>query len=233
MESDGPVDTGRFVRQWLLHTTLAWPVALVLTLTIYLIFNAIFARGFFGLPRPDWLQFLHMLLTFVPMGAFVGAHLGQAQYDAMRDGLRWDMTADWHRASLTGGILGGVGLVGVQMLAAGDSVSTSVALLLMPLFALAMGASQWLILRHFARDAWLWVLANGVGGVVFSGLFFLNQPPYASDLILAGLWLVATVAQSAVTAYVILWLYERGARERDDQRARVYVEIYTDDHPRR
>ncbi len=73
-------------------------------------------------------------------------------------------------------------------------------LLLMPLFALCLSAVQWWELRKRVHGAWLWMLANGVGGLVWSMLFLRNDSAHV-----LGFWLLA---QGAITGGALLWLFQ-------------------------
>lgn len=178
-------------------------------------------------------QYLNVEVLAMPLGAaamlllpgvILGRAIGWIQHELLRNHLNWEMD-DWIRYSTIGGTLGGVLVVFFEY---GLSLWLSPMPLLfaMPLFALCLSMCQWLVLRQTARESWLWILGNVSAGVVFSGLLTSYSSLLDTPLWIAGLWIIATVAQSFITGVVVLWLYDRPLPQRQEP-ARVFVEIHT------
>jgi hypothetical protein len=108
-------------------------------------------------------------------------------------------------------------------------------LLLMPLFAFGLSAGQWVVLRDMAHQAWVWIAGNTSAAIVFGGLLLLNPSPLPGSFGIFIWFVVAAMAQGAVTGYVILWLYDHLRRTRDDERepAPVYLEVRNRPHDKR
>lgn len=229
----------RFLWMWLVDSVGVWPVALIacaLAWTPILVLGVLFGRGESLPPLLEWATLLALLL--VP-GTTIGYCVGDLQRNLIRTQLHWH-TGGWLRWSVFGGLFGGVLAVGGAWLSAGLFSERIQWMLLMPLFAFGLSLGQWWVLRRLTDESWMWVLGNVVGGIVFSGLLFMNQPdptdPYHSIWGLL-LWLVAVLAQGVITGIVLLWLYDRpvdqsdNPLDNDDDLARVYVEVrHRDDH---
>jgi len=229
----------RFLWLWLVNGIGAWPISLIASGIVWapIMLVALF------LGRVEAMtSLLHLIILsglLILPGMTIGYCVGDLQYGVIRGHLRWSMVG-WRRESIRGGIFGGI------LAIVGWAISTAYFpanvqwIVMMPLFAFGLSIGQWSVLRRITVDSWMWVLANVAGGLVFSGLLFLNQPLLASPYSAFGvllLWLLAVLVQGAITGIVLLWLYDHRTGEYDfdeddDEYARVYLEVRRreDDH---
>lgn len=232
------INPNRFLRDWLLGSLPLWVTSAVASVLAWLPIATVMVFILRGSEPNLLLRAISIVSLLILPGAAIGFCAGDAQLNLMRDHLHWN-PQDWRRNSAFGGMVGGA-LVLLMPSATQTVLSDQTQLLLiMPIFAFCLSIAQWWTLRHTAQEAWLWILGNVVGGIVFSGLFFLNQPTLATEfdkLLLLGLWVIAVLSQAAVTGIVMLWLYDRPLRDNDTEReyARVFLEVRTrDKHNRR
>jgi len=174
-------------------------------------------------PSYDDMNFLGGIAAIVVSGAAIGFCVGAVQRLLLRRYLCW--TADhWRRNSMIGGTLAACVTLVVYGFARtmlqrrmGYYMPTPepAAMVIMPLFIGVTSVLQWMVLRHAVRQALLWVLANVVGGLVFSGMLWINAP--RMDDSTAWLALVtAVLGQAFITGFVMLWLFEKQAYPIDD-----------------
>lgn len=201
-----------FLARWIMYSVFVWPMAIFcLGLSGFAV--SIIAASFQQFPLANPL-FSIVRAAAVPMlGATVGYCVGLLQRGLLRQRLYW--AADhWRAASTAGGAIGAVAVLGLLSLSAdhrsiyGDD---AIFFWVMPLFALCLSAAQALRLRHAVRAAWLWVVGNLAGGMVFSGFVFLNEPDFNHlnyAFLMLGLWLLATAAQGAITGQIMLHLFQ-------------------------
>jgi hypothetical protein len=229
----------RFLWMWLIDSVGVWPVAMIacaLVWTPILLLGVLFGRGD---ELPALLEVVTLLAMMILPGMTIGYVVGDLQRNLIRSQLHW-YVKDWLRWSVLGGLLGGLLAVVGTWFGAHWFPERVQWMLLMPLYVFGLSLGQWWVLRRLAQESWMWILANVVGGIVFSGLFFLNQSdpgdPYHSLWMLL-LWLAAVLAQGVITGIVLLWLYDRPVDQPDnpldegDNLARVYVEVrQRDDH---
>ncbi|MCU0511639.1 MAG: hypothetical protein MUE40_03620 [Anaerolineae bacterium] len=216
----------RFLGWWLVGSALVYPMSVLLAALAVMIFSAVFSfvTGLIGLnvltrSYPDLLSLVSFAAIAAILGGSIGYSLGHIQRYLLRRHLYW--TADgWRRASVVGGVVGGLAAGGaVSLLSDAARLNDMWLLLPMPVYITVVSVFQWAALRPATRQAWLWVLANLVGGLVYSGLIVMNQPPAYSrtyeetTLLLFGL---AVLAQGFITGFVMLWLFEKFAYPLDN-----------------
>ena len=226
------INPNRFLREWIGNSIYIWLIAAVvcfIALVPFAILYGVFHQEGVSLEMMRW--FMAIALMTIP-GVVIGYTVGDRQENLIDYHLHWSLKG-WTRLSMLGGFFGGV-LVVAKALAFQSLAGHPYLLMLnMPLYVLCLSIAQWLILRNVAREAWLWILGNVVGGIVFSGILFLNQPSPthpAYGWILLGLWGLATLGQGIITGIIILWLYDRPIDEWDDNDAEVapvYLEVHT------
>jgi Cu/Ag efflux pump CusA len=81
-------------------------------------------------------------------------------------------------------------------------------MVLMPLFVGIVSVLQWMTLRYAVKQALLWVLANVVGGLIFSGMLWINAPRMDNDISWVAPF-IAVLGQAFVTGIVMVWLFEK------------------------
>lgn len=223
-------DTGQFIRDWLVSSVLVWPLALGAWVIACIPVGFIFS--FFGSVIGP-VEHIAWVVVLTLTGVLVGYIIGDAQRSTMRESLAW-WSPDWAKASVAGGLLGVfLVLMGQVLLTNADPLLLQ--LILLPLFALGLSAGQWLVLRDMAHQAWVWIAGNTSAAIVFGGLLLLNPSPFPGYFGMFIWFVVAAMAQGAVTGYVILWLYDHLRRIPDDERdpAPVYLEVRNRPHDRR
>lgn len=207
-------ETNSFWMRWLGSSLFVWPMSIVVTLILFV--PVAFLFGAFGLTliNSSVEDTLISGMMMVLAGGAIGLSVGVLQRYVLTNVLYW--TADyWRLSSTIGGIIGAI-VIGVLTLITNqylleDMLFTVAA---MPIFATVLGLTQMVALRVAVRQSWLWVLANLVGGLVFSGLAMRNSlDPRAWGELLGGLGLgvLAATAQGIVTGYIMLFLFERMA----------------------
>jgi len=204
-----------FLIGWLVGGVLVYPIVVMIFAALWgglaLVFGNFYRPGTSGA-----IDFIGAMGGVLLSGAAIGFSVGAVQRWLLRRYLCW--TADrWRRYSVIGGALG----AGVAALAYGfaraliyrrtgyyPGSTDMAAMVLMPLFVGIVSVLQWMILRYAVKQALLWVLANVVGGLIFSGMLWINAPRMDSD----ASWIAAFIAvlgQAFVTGIVMLWLFEK------------------------
>lgn len=167
---------------------------------------------------------------FIIPGLSIGYIIGDIQYNLLRDFLDWTFI-DWIKYSAIGGLIGGMAVLLLNLLLVNYLPQRLQWMMVLPVFILPLSLMQWRLLRDVAREAWMWVLANLTGAIVFSGLLFSLDPlPFIerSPLIDIMMWILAASSFGFITGIVMLWLYERPLSEWDDEDAElapVYIEV--------
>lgn len=223
-------NAAKFVRGWMLNSLAVWFLFIPLVIASLMIGSGIIqlSASLFG-EAFILTQFMHVAGLFILPGAIIAWCMADAQHEQLNHLPGWNFSG-WQTVSIAGGIAGSLLVYGAFMLMRHSSEQT-LWMLVMPLFMAGMGLSQTIILARYSRQAWLWVLANGVSGLIFSGVLFLNPPAAGlpGPVAMIGLWVIATLCQSALTAYVMLWLYDERAYDPDEDLAPVTVPIRSDD----
>jgi hypothetical protein len=206
-----------FLLWWTGSAVIAWPMAILLiALITYPLAMFLSMFGFTALlPVADSSSWLEQLLYLILIGGFLGGitgySVGYLQSRLLQTRLYW-VAERWRTWSTLGGIPGAILVAIIAFIVPVDALTNDLLLLIaMPVFITVVSAFQWLSLQHIAKNAWLWILGNAAGGVVFAGLLVMNQPPESSlsySLSMPGLWLVATLAQGVITGFVMLHLFE-------------------------
>jgi hypothetical protein len=204
-----------FLIGWLVGGVLVYPIVIMVFAALWgglaLVFGSFYKPGNSGI-----IDFIGLTAGVLISGAAIGFTVGSVQRWLLRRYLCW--TADrWRRYSAIGGMIGAA----VATLTYGFARaliyrrtgyypgSMDMAMMvLMPLFVGVVSVLQWMTLRYAVKQALLWVLANVVGGLIFSGMLWINAPRMDSD----SAWIAAFIAvlgQAFVTGIVMLWLFEK------------------------
>jgi hypothetical protein len=220
------INPNRFLRNWLLYAIVVWPVVGIACLVLWSPF-ALFLTMLGGYSAFSWLSEIASLLSLLIMPSLViGFFVGNFQSTLLGDELAWEIES-WQRHTIFGAIFGGILVILSSFLGFGNNFAQPW-FPIMPLFVLGLSSVQWFSLRHESRDAWLWILGNLTGGLVFSSLLLLNQGQNVAALdsiVLTAWWLLAVTAQGLITGIVMLYLYERPIQEEGRELAPVYIEV--------
>jgi hypothetical protein len=221
-----------FLLGWLVGGVLVYPITIVLLAALWGGLAVVFGSFYRSDMGSGATGFLIAGGAFLISGAVIGFCVGMVQRWLLRRYLSWTAD-DWRRYSALGGAIGAC----IAALVYGfahelmrrrtgynyNQIDTA-AMVIMPLFIGVVSVMQWLALRHAVRHALLWVMANVVGGLIFSGMLWVNGPRIDPDYA----WIVPFIAvfgQSFVTGFVMLWLFERMAYPVHDELAPVPVPV--------
>lgn len=144
-------------------------------------------------------------------GAIIGVVVAFLQRIILRKQLYW--AADkWLRWTMLGGAVG-ASVVVVCIAFFGDSFFYEVkALFLMPIFLVCVSSFQFIALRHVVKQAWLWIIANIVGGIVFAAVPLNNQVGRYdpnSESISFGIGLLAVLSLGFITGLILIFLFDK------------------------
>lgn len=234
---DAQPNANHFLRQWLAHSLVLWPIVVVASVLAWLPLAILMVFLAQGSDLPFILRIINSVALMLIPGAAVGYCAGTSQLNLMRDHLKWQ-PKNWIHWSTIGGTLGSFAVLMITITFRQTMPSITQLMIAMPLFALCYSLGQWWTIRESTREAWMWILGNVVGGIVFSGLLFLNQPDMTiygwQKVWMVAMWAFAVLGQATVTGIVLLWLYERPLPEQpeDAEYAHVYVEVHDDSYHR-
>lgn len=163
--------------------------------------------------------FITNLIATVYVGGIVGMVVGYTQHRLMQQ-FFFVNDPDWWRHSALAGVPAALTMLILiegaaalfRQLACGGTYycyaltqnafyETLMGLLPMTVFISVISLIQWRTLRRYVDDAWLWVLANAIGGVLFGMLYSSLGNASLVQLVLGAL------VQGAVTGAVLLWLF--------------------------
>ncbi len=215
MDDGFAYDSKRFLMWWLFASVFVWPVTIIIggfaALALGTVLQSIFFDASIYSATPE-------LIGTLGVGCFIGGVIGFSvglmQRWVLRKCLYWEPYR-WLRLSVLGGLVGGV-VIALTIILVGDSYyyynfsfNGEIPMIWMSLIVLGISAGQWLSLRHRISGAWLWLLANGVGGLVWSFMFMRQT----GDVDWFMVWLVSTLALGAMTGGTLLWLFQNTPHE--------------------
>ena len=224
------INPARFIRSWLASSLLVWFLFTPLILASLIPAGGLLRilEAFTGADS-ILVEAGRIAMLFILPGAIIGLCVAEMQQNLTENHLNWYLPG-WSTMTTIGGMVGGLLLYLLIYVLFGSTLKSGI-YILMPVFMLGVSAGQAWILRRHVRHAWLWILANVVGGLLFSNIMFM-QPLVLTEhtlLILPITWMFAGLAQGAITVYVLLWLYEGALRNRNDELAPVPVPVRYDD----
>jgi len=198
---------------WVVLHLCIWPASIMalgaVMLPIIWIFGPIL-----GTLSEIWL--LLLVLIAVPIsGAIVGLVVGRIQRWLLRNKLYW--AADrWTIFSMLGGAVGALMVFGWAFiddwLALTSDNEIFFTLLAMAIFIVSMSFFQMFTLNDAVKKAWVWVVANIIGGIVFVGVIHNNQTTYYEYYSFKNsvlIPLLAAFAHAIITGYLMLFLFEK------------------------
>lgn len=183
-----PIKAWSFMFWWVLASFVALPVSLFIAALITIAFLAL-ASTF----PSDWLanpaiNFGIKGVMVLTIGAVIGFCLSDMQWRLIGDYLHSE-AKDWRRNSIIGGAIG-LGIAAIFLSLIRDAYyneygffdglfhetnlfKPSITFCLL-IFLTFLSIAQALILRRIVENAWLWVLANGFGAIIFMGSAMRN-----------------------------------------------------------
>lgn len=215
----------RFWMVWIVASLLVYPLAIVMLALFSIVWNiawqaVIPTRGGFMFDlfyQRSGVYFLYQFLTFGLAGGIIGLGIGMLQRNVIKRHLHIDLPY-WQRSTVVGGIIAAPVLL-LATTALSDYFNANYwviyqtgqrglfqfmeSVLPMTVYVTLMSCIQTIILRRYVKQAWLWVLANTVAGVMFSMVARTAFDPGFFQ------WFLAAIAQGAVTGFAMLWLFLR------------------------
>lgn len=213
------IRTTRFWLAWIFASLLVYPlVALFLaamTMVLSPIFHAISPSIYpYSGANNTILGIIYTLLVSSGIGGVVGFAVGLLQQSVIKRYFHFSINY-WRRASVVGGMIAApvmvLAIYGMnnyisnnywQLYESGlySFMNSVQAIIPMVVYVTVMSAIQIVILRRYVSHAWLWIMANAVAGLMFSTLVSNAYDPGVSN------WILAAIAQGAVTGFAMLWL---------------------------
>lgn len=206
----------RFLLRWVLSGLFVWLLGGVLSIA------AGFVGFFVAMVVSTLLRIEVPFIAYWIVAGFVGAATGYAigtiQQWLVRRDLYWELD-HWTRWSMIGGAVAAIAVYSVLLLSEALTANTHPAyyhsndyqtllnlLLVLPFTAFVgiLSVFQWRILRQFVHGAWLWVLANVVGGWVVS-IVYVQDGSFLQ-------WLIGAFALAAISGAVMLYLFQTQVR---------------------
>ncbi len=195
---------------WIACSLFVWPMAFIALAVVGLptlflgdIFHELFVS--------DAMSWLFGILAVPVAGAIIGTVIAFLQRRLLRSRLYW--AADgWYRWTIIGAALGAVAIALMQLISGTFLFDDEAFLFMMPVFLAVVSSFQFIALRHAVKQAWLWIAANIIGGIVFAAIPLRNQVDYYdpnSELISLGMGLLAVVSLGFITGFVMLFLFEK------------------------
>lgn len=171
----------RFLLEWLGASVAVWPIAAAVATPVLLaaLFTVAFIMALSREFMPGLPQSLHEILWGLLAASSVGIVVGGALGGIIGFAQRWLLRRHFaYRLQnfLLGSILGGVaGITATALIGLLLAIEYSPErwlMMIMPLFVTLLAVGQAWSLRRYLHGAWLWVLANLVGGLAFSSALF-------------------------------------------------------------
>ena len=197
----------KFLVRWVLDSILVWPIAMFIGLVVLILMASFFTPPVpeepIRSPEDAMSLIIWILALSVSVLGGVGFAIGLLQKRIFQQYFHVSVRG-WRRLSIVGGALSLPMFYGLMFLFGNHIDLMMLDFILMPFFVVIISAFQWFALRHYVQSAWLWMMANGVGGFLFSIL--LHNPTIDPGFFR---WLVAVAVQGVVTGFAILWLFNR------------------------
>lgn len=221
------IRTTRFWLEWTFSSLLIYPITAILTVMFVMFWFPLMemlAPSVYLYRSADLtLSDIFILLSVVVFGGMVAFAVGLLQARVVKRYFRYELQ-HWKRATAIGGAIAiPVMLVVMIVLDAYmannwqlrefggfETMNMIMSIAPMTLYVSIMSVVQAFVLRKYVRDAWLWILANAVAGFMFSMVFVTAFSPSVWN------WLLAAVAQGAITGFAMLWMLQRLAKDTQD-----------------
>lgn len=213
------IKTTRFWLAWIFASLLVYPLVVLFMIAFSMVLSPIFTAMssdtfFYSSVNDSVVEVVYFLLLSSGVGGIVGFAVGLLQQSVIKRYFHITVN-NWRRATVTGGMIAAPVMVltihGMtsslndnywQLYQSGlfSPLSSLLSIMPMVLYVTVMSAVQIVILRRYVNHAWLWIMANAVAGLMFSMLVNNAYEPGISN------WILAAIAQGAVTGFAMLWL---------------------------
>ena len=220
------IKTTRFWLAWIFASILVYPLVLLFIIAFSLVWGpvteALFPDSlYYGFDSASAFETAYILVMGSIVGGIVGFAIGLLQRSVIKRYFHMEVK-NWRRTTLIGGMIAAPVMVGAidvmsnyvgqhywQLMESGQYHVFNTILSVMPMvvYVFVLSAVQVIILRRYVQHAWLWIMANTVAGFMFSMVVNQAFDPGISN------WLLAAIAQGAVTGFAMLWLLHRLNKE--------------------
>ena len=196
---------------WIVCSIFVWPLAAVALAVVVVPIGFVFSifQPHYNSSVYDSFEWLTILIITPIAGAVIGACMSFLQRWLLRTKLYW-AADNWRKWTIIGAALGAYAVLILSNTLnhfqpyRGDSAI----IFSMPIFIGIISAFQYLALRHAVKVAWLWIMGNIVGGIVFSGLIYsYHIASYGTNT--EFVIFLAPAVLGAITGYVMLFLFEK------------------------
>jgi len=210
------IKTTHFWLAWIFASLLVYPMVVICLLAFSMILSPFFTAvsSTFNSASNLALDTLYLGLVSSSVGGVIGLVIGFLQRSVIERYFHIRFY-DWKRATIIGGMIAAPVMVvcmqGVntvisdnywQLIESGmyRPLDTFTNIMPMVMYVTLMSVIQVVILRRYVGHAWLWIMANATAGFMFSMLVSTSYDFGVSN------WMIAAIAQGAVTGFAMLWL---------------------------
>lgn len=222
------IKTTRFWIAWIVASLLVYPLTAVFTIAFGMLWfpaiESIFPSSDGFSSATQTISEIYTFLTLVGFGGIIALAIGVLQASVIKRYFHFTPQY-WKRATIIGGLIAAPATAFAlfalnsyttthywQLVESGqfEILQRLMGLLPMVMYVSVMSVVQVVVLRRYVRNAWLWILANAVAGFMFSMVATMTFNPGFGD------WLLAAVAQGAITGFAMLWLLHRLTEEAEN-----------------
>jgi hypothetical protein len=212
----------RILFWWVAFHMSIYPISgLISMMFSFVVFSLIFVLSTLAGNPPEVFRTMVQEYNFllIPTVAVSAAFVfGFMQKYLFKRYLYW--TADrWRRTSVLGGLISGLVLM-VLWLVFRETLEPALErregigylYYILPFFLFFVSLFQWHALRDSVFNAWLWVVANVIGGMVFATIFnvaIISDDSSSTNTTVCLFALAAPVLQAIITGRVFFWIFER------------------------
>jgi hypothetical protein len=238
------IKTTRFWLAWIFASLLVYPLVAIFLIALTMVLSPILtavAPSYSYYDSGATLETVYMIGFIVGIGGVVGFAVGLLQKTVIKRYFHFTVYS-WQRTTAIGGMIAApvmaLAIHGMtralsdnywQFYESGyySPLSSIIAVMPMVIYVTVLSAIQVVILRRYVSHAWLWILANTTAGMMFSMLVNSAYEPHVGN------WILAAIAQGAVTGFAMLWLLhnlnKELATEEPQEFAYQHVPIDTED----
>ncbi len=218
------IKTTNFWLAWIFASLLVYPITAIFVFAFSMIWFTAAQALFPAVNQAGFLSDVYTLATIIAFGGVIALAVGMLQANVLKRYFHFT-PQNWQRATVIGGLVAAP-VTGFIMFGLNDYMSVNywelvesgqfeiLSLLLnvlpMMMYVTVMSVVQAIVLREYVSSAWLWIVANAVAGLMFSMLAMVTFDPGFGD------WLLAAIAQGAITGFAMLWLLHRLTKEEEE-----------------
>lgn len=219
----------RFWLAWIFASLMVYPLVIMFLIAFSMVLSPILTTMspqtyFYPGESNATLETIYILLVSSGVGGIIGFSVGLLQKSVIKRYFHFELH-NWRRATVIGGMIAApvmaLSIHGVNAVISNhyfelyqsglyNTFSSIVTLMPMIVYVTVMSMIQIVILRRYVSHTWLWILANSVAALMFSMLVSISYDPYYPHF---ANWLLAAIAQGAITGFAMLWLFHHFNRQ--------------------